>query len=55
MMTSLDNLQDNILNDIIIYLNNYPELHADDLFALKTDLTQIIIDSIAEGKVNEEW
>jgi len=53
-MVSLDELKDIILNDILIYLDNYPELHDDDSFALKTDITQIIIDRIEEGKGKEE-
>jgi hypothetical protein len=47
-MVNLKNLQENIVSDITIYLDNYPELHPDDLFALKTDIAQIVTDYIEE-------
>jgi hypothetical protein len=41
-MPNLDTLREEIISDILIYLDSYTELHPDDVFALKSDITQII-------------
>ncbi len=49
-MANLEKLQENINSDILMYLDSYLELNADDAFALRTDLVQIVIDRIEEEK-----
>lgn len=43
---SLEELNELINGDILVYLEGYTELPADDMFALKLDLVQIVTDRI---------
>ena len=47
---SLNKLKDDIISDILVYLEGYTELPPDDLFALKQDLPQLVEDKIEEMK-----
>jgi hypothetical protein len=49
-MAKLNQLKEDIVNEILMYLEGYTELHPDDLFALKQDLPQIVIDKVEEMK-----
>jgi hypothetical protein len=45
-MKDLEKLKEKLISEILIYLENYTDLHPDDLFALRIDLPDIITDSI---------
>jgi hypothetical protein len=47
-MKDLEKLKEKLISEILIYLDNYTDLHPDDLFALRTDLPQIITDNIED-------
>ena len=53
-MLDLDKMKEELISEVLIYLDSYTkDLHPDDLFALKTDLTQMITDKI--GDLSNEW
>ena len=49
-MAKLNQLKEDMINEILMYLEGYTELHPDDLFTLKQDLPQIVIDKVEEMK-----
>jgi hypothetical protein len=52
-LEELEELKEILVSDVLMYLDSYSELPSDDLFALRIDLTQIIIDRIDEAVVSE--
>jgi|TARA_R110000787_G_scaffold68142_2_gene152437 hypothetical protein len=52
-MLDLKKLKENLTSDILLYLDSYPELPSNDLFALRLDLAQIIADRIDEVLLDE--
>ena len=42
-----------IIADILIYLDSYTELHPDHVFALKSDIIQIINEKMED--LNNDW
>ena len=53
-MINLDKLQEEINSDIRIYIGGYTDLHSDDVFALTTDITQIVSDKIEDMRHHEQ-
>ena len=53
-MINLDKLQEEINSDIRIYIDGYTNLHPDDVFALITDITQIVSDKIEDIRHYEQ-
>jgi len=52
-MIDLDKIQEQINSDIRMYIDGYTELHPDDVFALTTDITQIVSDKIEDMRHHE--
>lgn len=52
-MFDLEKLKEALTSDVLMYLDSYPELPSNDLFALRIDLTQIITDRIDEASLSE--
>ena len=52
-MPNINTLREEIIADILIYLDSYTELHPDDVFALKSDIIQIINEKMED--LNNDW
>lgn len=52
-MNSLQKLKDQMLNDVIIYIDGCTHLSENDIFILKTDISQIIVDLIEDAEEQE--
>tara|TARA_R110002020_G_scaffold55309_1_gene153509 strand:+ start:1007 stop:1168 length:162 start_codon:yes stop_codon:yes gene_type:complete len=49
-MSSLQKLKEQLVSEVSIYIDGYTYLSEDDIFTLKTDISQMITDTIEDAE-----